>query len=116
MKSQQLIIAKMLSGILLSCSGILSIAYADDDDSSFNDLFALSLEELQQVTVNVASGTDQSVSKASATVTIITESQWQLLGATTLAEVLETIPGIILATPSRRWLWSITISGGSKLI
>lgn len=57
-------------------------------------LFNLSLEELSRIdVVEVASGTPQSVSSASSTVSVVHKSQWQAMGATTLAQVLTTLPG-----------------------
>ncbi len=59
------------------------------------DFFDLSPEDLGRVTVTVtASGYQQSVADAAASVTIIHESEWRAMGSRTLFDVLGTIPGI----------------------
>ena len=64
------------------------------EGDAMEGLFSLSLEDLQNVKISVASGFEQSIAEAPSTVTLITEAQWQAMGATTLDEVLESIPGI----------------------
>ena len=71
-----------------------SVAFDDDEDDAMDMLFSLSLAELQNVKISVASGFEQSLKEAPSTVTVITQAQWQVMGASTLDEVLETIPGI----------------------
>jgi len=71
-----------------------SYAFDEDDDDAMEMLLSLNLAELQNVKVSVASGFEQSLKEAPSTVTVITQAQWQVMGATTLDEVLETIPGI----------------------
>ncbi|WP_198262923.1 TonB-dependent receptor plug domain-containing protein [sulfur-oxidizing endosymbiont of Gigantopelta aegis] len=61
---------------------------------SDEDLLALSWEELTQVKVIIASGTEQSLAKAPATVTVITADEIRKTGASNITEVLETVPGV----------------------
>ncbi len=66
---------------------------AEADDLS-HILFQLSLKALMDIPITVASGFEQALADAPSTVTLITEAQWQAMGASHLAEVLETIPGV----------------------
>lgn len=75
------------SGCLLLSSFALAEEYTDS-------LLALSWEELAQVKVIIATGTEQTLDKAPATVTVITADDIKKTGATNLTEVLETVPGI----------------------
>lgn len=82
----------------LACSCCLlgsSVLYAEEYS---DELLALSWEELTQVKVIIASGTEQSLDKAPATVTVVTAEAIKNTGATNLTEVLETIPGIHINT------------------
>ena len=85
----------------LVCSSCLlasSVLAAQEEYS--DDLLALSWEELTQVKVIIASGTEQTLEKAPATVTVITADEIKNTGAVNLTEVLETIPGIHINTNS----------------
>ncbi len=65
------------------------------------DLFQLSLEELSALrVVTAASGFEQKVTQAPATVTVITSQEWQARGAQTLSEVLNWVPGFHVSEPS----------------
>lgn len=56
----------------------------------------LTLEELMETTITVSTGTQKKVSEAPSIATVITSEQIERLSATTLAEVLESIPGLFV--------------------
>lgn len=64
---------------------------AAQTDSSLLDM---SLEELTKVKVIIATGTEQTIEEAPSVVTVVTADDIKKAGATNLAEVLETIPGV----------------------
>lgn len=61
-------------------------------------LFSMSLEELMSVEINIATGRGQSLMKAPAVATVITAEEIRAIGALTLEDVLETIPGVHIST------------------
>lgn len=67
------------------------------------DVYNLSLAELGQVQISIATGNSTPLDKAPATATVIYASQIEVMGARTLDDVLETVPGmhISLSTLSR---------------
>ncbi|MBT5686972.1 MAG: TonB-dependent receptor plug domain-containing protein, partial [Gammaproteobacteria bacterium] len=70
-----------------------SLAYANSPTSS-DELFELSLDQLMQLEVKIATGTQKTLSKAPASVTVITQDDIQKTGATNIAEILESVPGV----------------------
>jgi outer membrane receptor for ferrienterochelin and colicins len=91
MKSNKLFITSLL---IISPLPLQADEYASSI-ASLGSVYSMSLRELAQVTVvTAASGFEQQASDAPATVTIITNEEWQAMGATTLYEVLETVAGI----------------------
>ncbi|MCU7937994.1 MAG: TonB-dependent receptor [gamma proteobacterium symbiont of Bathyaustriella thionipta] len=75
-----------------SCCLLLnSFSYAASNDISLLDL---SVEELSQVKVIIATGTEQTIDKAPATVTVISAEDIKKTGATNLTDVLESVPGV----------------------
>ncbi|HET8704722.1 MAG TPA: TonB-dependent receptor plug domain-containing protein, partial [Pseudomonadales bacterium] len=62
--------------------------------SEVDDLFNLSLNDLSNVKVSVASLRLESVAEAPSTVNLITPTQWQSKGASTVAEAVSDLPGI----------------------
>lgn len=58
------------------------------------DLFSLSLEELGNVSVSIATGTPKSLASVPAGASVVTAGEIASLGAQTLDEVLETLPGM----------------------
>lgn len=73
------------------CLLLTSFAWAEDYTGSLLDL---SWEELTQVKVIIATGTEQPLNEAPATVTVITADDIKKTGATNLTQILETVPGI----------------------
>lgn len=69
---------------------VMNIALAATEE----DLFALSLEELGKVEVSIATGTPKFLHDAPAAATVITAADLKTMGAQTLDEALETVPGL----------------------
>ena len=112
-------LSKMLYACIIVCLLTLAIPnYANNDPDSktiFAHLTDLSLKELGEVEVtlsdvfdifdavvavrevSVATGANQSTSRAPAITSVITASDIEAIGATDLDEVLETVPGLHVA-------------------
>lgn len=75
------------------------------------DLTDLTLEELLEVKVEIATGVEQSVSKAPAVTTVITDKDIEEMGATELDDVLETVPGLHVARYHLNYTPIYTIRG-----
>jgi len=83
----------MLIGLIVFGPGPHSFAQQQDENKQ-EDFFEMSLEELMEVPIVVtAARIKQPISKAPATVTVITEEEIRNMGAQYLWEVLETVPG-----------------------
>ncbi len=80
--------------LLLSVSLSLSSLASAQDVASADSLLDMSIEELTRVKVIIASGFEQTANSAPATVTLITEDDIKKTGATNLADILQTVPGI----------------------
>ena len=68
------------------------------------DYLSLSLEELGNIKISIASGNSTTVEQAPAVANLITEQQIEAMGARTLDEVLETVPGL-----------HVSLSGANRL-
>jgi outer membrane receptor for ferrienterochelin and colicin len=81
---------------LLGVNNYVSAAQSDTD--GLKDYFDMSIEELMNVEVTTASRKSQSISMAASNITVITEKDIKDSGAQTLADVLERLPGVYVAT------------------
>lgn len=68
------------------------ISRADADE--MEEFFSMSPAELSEISVTIASGTPKPVFRSAGSISVVTEEQIKTMGATTLSEVIETIPGI----------------------
>ncbi len=68
------------------------LASSQADDAEMDLLFALSLEELQNIRVSSTSYFDETLWNSSATVSVINEDRWQQLAAQTLGDALSHLP------------------------
>ena len=66
-----------------------SLTHANNDD-----LFALSIEDLLEVKVSVSSRFDETLRQAPSSVSVITNQEFEILGLTTLEELLNYISGV----------------------
>ncbi len=64
------------------------------EENQMHKFMNMSLQELMNVEVTISTGTPVPLEKAPAVATVITKEMIEYMGATTLDEVLETIPGI----------------------
>ncbi len=72
----------------------LTIPASGKEIAAADSLLNMSIEELTQVKVIIASGIEQTKSDAPATVTLITEEDIKKTGASNLADILQTVPGV----------------------
>jgi iron complex outermembrane receptor protein len=87
-------------------------SYASDTSqpSRFDTLMAMNLEELIEVEVSVATGSNKPLKLAPAIASVITAEDIERMGATSLDEILETVPGVHVAPSGNAWfspIWSI---------
>ena len=83
---------------LLLTFQLSALAFAQDNSLNGGlDYLLLSLEELGKMNVSIATGNSTPIDKAPAAATVITAKQIQALGASTLDDVLETVPGLHVA-------------------
>ncbi|HEY3119930.1 MAG TPA: TonB-dependent receptor [Vicinamibacteria bacterium] len=66
--------------------------------SEFHDFEDLELDELLNVTISIAAGRTQTLEEAPSIVSVVTDEDIHRMGARTLEEVLETVPGIEVLT------------------
>jgi len=59
-----------------------------------DDFFAMSPEQLANISVTIASGTEKPAYQSAAVTTVVTAEQIKNMGATELSQVLETVPGL----------------------
>lgn len=79
-----------LGGLL----AILSMPSIVRGDVLTDDLFELSMDELLNIEVEIATGKPQKLSRAPAVANVITASEIEAMGATSFDQVLEMIPGV----------------------
>jgi iron complex outermembrane receptor protein len=78
------------------------------------DFFSLSLEELGKVRVSIATGTPKSLASVPAGASVVTADDIAILGAQTLDEVLETLPGVHVSRGSFQYAPRYFIRGISS--
>ena len=78
-------------------------AMAQSGETAPNDIYNLSLAELGQVEISIATGNSTPLDKAPATASVIYAAEIEAMGARNLNEVLEAVPGlhVSLSTLSR---------------
>ncbi len=69
------------------------VAHAQTDEQ-MDHFLSLSLEELMEIEVTISTDTRTPLTKAPATVTVLTEEDIKATGATNLVEILESVPGV----------------------
>ena len=71
------------------------------------DIYNLSLAELGQVQISIAAGNSTSLDKAPATASVIYAAEIEAMGARTLDDVLDTVPGVHISLSSLSRLDSV---------
>ena len=79
---------------LVLAAALLNVTYAYAEEQKIDSIYNLSLEELSQLTIKVATGSSVPIEKAPAIASVITAEEMETLGARTLYEALEFVPGI----------------------
>ncbi|MFT7492181.1 MAG: outer membrane receptor for ferrienterochelin and colicins [Pseudohongiellaceae bacterium] len=100
MKHQQKhlsVVLKKILWLLLIVSISSPLAARNNSTNSELDYLLLSLEELGNINTSIATGNSTSLDQAPAAATVITAKQIQALGASTIDDVLETVPGLHIA-------------------
>ncbi len=72
-----------------------------NDSNHFDALIDMSLEELVEVEISLATGSLKSIRRAPAVATVITAEDIERIGARTLDEALETVPGLHIVPSSK---------------
>ncbi|MBK8815076.1 MAG: TonB-dependent receptor [Methylococcaceae bacterium] len=96
-------------GLILFIFFCANSAYSDDLD--MEKYFSMSPAELSDITVTIASGSAKPVFRSAGSISVITEDQIKTMGATGLAEVLETVPGIHMALQTQTQEPVFTVRG-----
>jgi len=79
---------------------LLTLPFSGNAEPEKESFFNLSLEELLDVSISIATGSKQTLITAPATASVITAKQIRAMGATSLDEVLETVPGLHVSISS----------------
>lgn len=85
-----------MRNIILKCVSlcfVASMAHAQPSE----DVFAMSLEELVNIEVSIATGTPKALNKAPAAASIITAEELVAMGAQDINDALERVPGLHVA-------------------
>ncbi len=99
--------AAKFSFAFLSLVIVVAARAASEPSSAPEDFYNLSLAELGQVEISIATGNSTPLDRAPAAATVITASEIQALGARNLNEVLETVPGLHVSLSSLSRLDSV---------
>ena len=83
---------------LIAALALPPLAWAD---ISTDDMFELSMEELLDIEVEIATGKPQKLSRAPAVANVITSADIKAMGVTDFSQVLEMIPGVHLYPDSQ---------------
>ncbi len=86
--------AKPFQALFFLSVFIVNTCWAETTITDPNSIFHLSLEELANIKVSIATGTENTVKTAPAVASVITAEDVRKLGARTLNDVLETVPGL----------------------
>lgn len=81
----------------LSCLSVLLLGSPSlfaQDGSQLDRYLAMSLEDLMAVKVKIATNTDKELGRAPSVVSVITQNDLKLTGATNLADALQSVPGL----------------------
>lgn len=79
---------------LLSLLVSAAVSAQSANETTPNDIYNLSLAELGQVEISIATGNSTPLDKAPATASVIYAAEIEAMGARTLNDVLETVPGL----------------------
>lgn len=92
---------------VLMCSASATYGVGVNQEIAFLDTYNLSLAELGQVQISIATGNSTPLDKAPATASVIYAADIAAMGARNLDEVLETLPGVHVSLSSLSRLDSV---------
>src|SRR5690606_34297740 len=92
---------------LLSLLVSAAVSAQSANETTPNDIYNLSLAELGQVEISIATGNSTPLDKAPATASVIYAAEIEAMGARTLNDVLETVPGLHVSLSTLRRLVSV---------
>ncbi|MFL0800319.1 MAG: TonB-dependent receptor [Agarilytica sp.] len=98
---------KSIVFLCLALLVFLSTAVLAADGSHRDDFYDLSLSQLSKVEITTATGNSTPLDRAPATATVITAQDISAMGARSLDEVLETVPGLHVSLSSLSRLDSV---------
>ena len=98
---------KQLLLLVLICSASTTYGVDAKQEIAFLDTYNLSLAELGQVQISIATGNSTPLDKAPATASVIYAADIAAMGARNLDEVLETLPGLHVSLSSLNRLDSV---------
>lgn len=85
------------SAFILSFLGLVpALPAVADSDEELQRILSSNMEELMTMTVDIATHTKQTLSKAPAVVSVITAEDIRATGSTNLMEILQSVPGIYI--------------------
>ena len=104
-------VARTILSLVFYTHCAVSYSAGDSDEKksspSSMDVYNLSLAELGQVQISIATGNSTPLDKAPATASVIYAAEIEAMGARTLDDVLETVPGLHISLSSLSRLDSI---------
>lgn len=102
--------------IVLACASILLLPVANaQQDTTFESALELSIEQLMNTKVSIATKSEQKISEAPAIVTVITEEVIKNSGARYLTDILKDVPGFEFAK-SRMGIVNIGVRGVKDIL
>jgi iron complex outermembrane receptor protein len=101
-----IILSLVISTLSIASQGA-SKSVEKKSPASSMDIYNLSLAELGQVQISIATGNSTPLDKAPATATVIYAAQIEAIGARTLDDILETVPGMHISLSSLSRLDSV---------
>lgn len=85
----------MIRGASLTLFALSFLIFAFPADEKERSLFDLSFEELMEIQiVNSASGYEQNIRNAPASVSVLQRENWEAMGARSLSEAIQHLPGV----------------------
>jgi iron complex outermembrane receptor protein len=83
--------------LLLASIFVSLIVKAQEKEGELDDLFSLSLKQLSELKVDVASKQEETTADAPSSVTLITQQEIRNLGVQSVSEILDHVPGFMTA-------------------
>lgn len=95
---------------MAACLALNAPAHAETE---LDRLLALSMEDLLSLKIRISTNTEQTLSKAPSVVSVITAADIRATGATNLAEILQSVPGIYVRSNLFAFRPQVTFRGAA---